>query len=47
MEAFRDNKLTLGNRIKPATYEASYGRYLKWLCCTSKAANQPDGQGAD
>ena len=29
VEAFRDNRLTLGNRIKPETYEASYGRYLQ------------------
>ena len=29
VEAFRDNRLNLGNRIKPATYEASYGRYLQ------------------
>ena len=29
VEAFRDNRLNLGNRIKPETYEASYGRYLQ------------------
>ena len=29
VEAFRNNRLTLGNRIKPETYEASYGRYLQ------------------
>ena len=30
VEAFRNHKLTLGNRIvAPKTYEASYGRYLQ------------------
>ena len=28
VKAFKDHKLTLGNRIKESTFEASYGRYL-------------------
>lgn len=28
VSAFQNQKLNLGNRIKPKTYEASYGRYL-------------------
>lgn len=40
-EAFRHDKLTMRNQIKAATYEASYGRYLKIALQFLSGRNQP------
>ena len=46
VEAFRDNRLTLGNRIKPETYEASYGRYLQ-VALLHLQGRKPAGTGKE
>jgi hypothetical protein len=44
--AFRTHKLTLGNRIKPETYEASYGRYLQ-VALLHLQGRKPAGTGKE